>query len=98
MLKIRLSRSARQDLKEIWLYSATHWGEDKADSYMLEMDVKIKSLAASPGLGKKRFEIKQGYFSAQINRHLVFYFLTKNHLNILRILHEKMDVKLHLYP
>jgi toxin ParE1/3/4 len=47
-------------------------------------------------LGKSRDDIKAGYRSLLVERYLVFYRLADEQLEIMRILHYRMDVIQHL--
>jgi toxin ParE1/3/4 len=53
-------------------------------------------LLDNPYLGKSRDDIKAGYRSLLVEKHLVFYRLADEQLEIMRILHYRMDVIQHL--
>jgi toxin ParE1/3/4 len=48
MRKIHVQALAKQDLKEIWLYSYNQWGEQQADKYFDELDYGIALIADNP--------------------------------------------------
>jgi plasmid stabilization system protein ParE len=48
MRKIRFTPAAKDHLKAIWKYSFETWGEAKADSHLMDIDARLKSLLANP--------------------------------------------------
>ncbi len=53
-------------------------------------------LAQEPHLGRVCDEIRQGYRKHHVGRHLIFYRQVAAHIEIIRILHKRMDVESHL--
>jgi toxin ParE1/3/4 len=53
-------------------------------------------LAQNPKLGKPRETIRVGYRSIQINRHVAYYRMKDRRIEIVRVLHERMDPWHHL--
>ena len=95
MLEIVKRPLAKEDIKNIWLYSFNAWGETQADSYVLDLDQIICKLAQTPTIGVKLEKVKNNYRQYHTKHHLVFYRYTKTTLEVVRILHEKMDVSRH---
>jgi toxin ParE1/3/4 len=87
---------AREDLKVIWRYSFTAWGETQADKYLGEIVAGIARLKEHPELGKSRDDLRAGYRSLRINQHVVFYLVTPSVIRIVRVLHIRMDPDSHL--
>ena len=96
MYEIVKSPLAEQDLKEIWHYSYDKWGTDKATAYLLQLDAGIQGLSNNPHIGKAHDHIRKGYRAIQINRHVVFYRLQGQSIDIVRVLHERMLAEKHL--
>ncbi|WP_321402105.1 type II toxin-antitoxin system RelE/ParE family toxin [Maridesulfovibrio sp.] len=96
MRKIRFTPAAKEHLKDIWKYSFETWGEAKADSYLMDIETRLKSLLANPELGRSRPEIKPGYHSISVNKHVVFYLISQTHIDIIGVLHQRMDIKSNL--
>jgi len=63
---------AKEDLKDIWRYSFTAWGEAQADKYLAEIVAGISRLKEHPELGRSRDDLRAGYRSMRINQHVVF--------------------------
>ena len=96
MYKVRLTPAAKEQLKEIWHYSFDVWGEEKADAYLMDIKEKLRMLAENPGIGRNRPDIKPGYHSAPVNKHVIYYMLEEQNINVIGVLHERMDVRARL--
>ncbi len=97
MHEIIKSQRAKNDLKEIYLYSYNKWGDGKAVEYLMQIDAGLQELISYPQLGKSRDSIRKGYRSIQINHHVIYYRVEEeNDINIIRVLHERMLPDKHL--
>ena len=96
MRKITKRARAEQDLIDIWLYSLERWGETQADDYLDELNHGIQSLRDNPEIGWDCGHVRPGHRCYAISRHRVFYRLTETTIEIIRVLHESMDVDRHL--
>jgi len=96
MKRYRLSPLAQSDLGSIWEYSAAHWGVDQAESYVRELERAVEAVANNPRLGRACDEIRSGYFKRAAGSHVLFYRLTGESVEIIRILHQRMDFDRHL--
>jgi toxin ParE1/3/4 len=95
-IRIRITPRARQDLKAIWTYSLRRWGEPQADLYLRQLDAGIRSLIDFQNIGESCEHIRAGYRKLQVNRHLIFYRRGEKHIEIVRVLHQSMEVVHHL--
>ena len=91
-LKIVLFEEAIHDLEEIWFYTFTTWSQEQADRYHLLIINEIEFLATKPESGKMIDHIRKGYRSSKVKSHFIFYRFTSTELEVVRILHEKMDI------
>ena len=96
MLELLVRPRARRDLKDIWRYTVQQWGAAQADQYLYDLDREIQELLKFPELGTPYDPIRAGYRRLQVKRHLVFYRRDGQRLEIVRVLHDAMDVKSHL--
>ena len=92
MIKYRLTPEAKKDLLKIWDYTVEVWGEQKAEQYLLNIESKLELLAANPELGINRPELNRDYYSFPTEKHIIFYLKNINHIQIIGILHGRMDV------
>ncbi len=96
MSEYRLTPAAKSDLLEIWSYTIKNWGKKQAEKYLLEIEAKLELLAADPELGRQRPEINPGYYSFPVKKHIIFYLQSGNYIDIIGILHGKMDINTNL--
>jgi toxin ParE1/3/4 len=95
MLKIRLALTARHDLEEIWAYTLAAWGENQAEKYIALIEQGFSQLLENPSMGKARPDIKSGYRALPVKKHLIFYRVGIEFIDILGIPHMRMDAKRH---
>lgn len=56
----------------------------------------MERVASSPDRGRARDEIREGYRSYAVGSHVVFYVARSSRIDVIRILHQRMDVGRHL--
>jgi toxin ParE1/3/4 len=91
-----LSPRAQTDLDEIWDYTADRWGLDQAETYTRDLWQRIEAIAARPAMGQDCSDIRVGYYKISCGSHFLFYRLIAEGVDIVRILHERMDFERHL--
>ena len=96
MVKFKLTPAALNDLREIARYTENKWGTDKRNQYLTAIDNRFHWLAENPNFGKRRDEIKTGFYSYPEGRHVIFYRVKNDVIEILGVLHQSMDFKQHL--
>lgn len=94
--RYRLSPLAENDLEDIWVYTLQNWSLEQADRYQDEMMEAIEALAKGNKTGRATDDIRVGYLKYAVGRHFLFYQLTDNRLDVVRILHQQMNVSAHL--
>ena len=67
----------------------------QADSYYSEIMDMIESLAAGERQGRK-VDVRQGYLKYPVGKHHVYFRRSDSGIEVIRILHQSMDVNLHL--
>lgn len=92
-----LSPAAQADLSEIWDYSTRNWGTEQADRYVLRIRDACEALADGRERGHAIDDIRPGYRRLAVQSHFLFYRVTDAGLiDVVRILHQRMDVAAHL--
>lgn len=91
-----LSPLAENDLEDIWVYTFQNWSLDQAEKYHVELITAIEALASGSKLGRETNGIRAGYLKYAVGQHFLFYRLTGDYLDVIRILHKQMDVSVHL--
>jgi toxin ParE1/3/4 len=92
----RLRPKARSDIDAIWDYTVQSWGVQQALHYLNGLRDVCTELADNPELGKCRDELYKGLRVYPSGKHLVFYLIIENGIDVVRILHGSMDVQRHL--
>jgi toxin ParE1/3/4 len=94
MANYLLSNKAVEDLSEIWNYTYEVWSENQADKYYELLIETCQEISKSQVIGKKYDEIGQDILGFRVGKHLIFYREIKpNEIEVVRILHERMDLK-----
>lgn len=94
MARVMLRQKAIDDLSDIWAYTFQEWSEKQADKYYLTLELACKRNGENPELGKSYESIKSNLRGLRIGRHIIFYQMIAPHeIEIVRILHERMDLK-----
>jgi len=91
-----LSPRAQADLDEIWDYTVKHWGVEQAEFYVRQIQTAIEAVAAEPRRGRPCDVIRAGYKKYYAGSHVLFFRLTGNGIDVIRILHRNMDFERHL--
>ena len=92
----KLTPLAKIHLKEIWLYTDKTWGEKQAEKDTGQIEDCLNELAGSPLSGRKRDEVESGLRSCRVAHHHIFYFVSENFIEVVGILHERMDPLRHI--
>ena len=92
MLRYDVTKRALEDLRDIARYTRETWGRKQARLYREELELRIRKLALSPGMGRVRADVAPSVRSFPIARHVAFYVEGEGRVTVLRLLHPSMDV------
>jgi toxin ParE1/3/4 len=94
MAKIIFRQKAIDDLSEIWEYTVYNWSESQAECYYKAIQIACNEISKNPTLGKSYENISANLLGLKSGKHIIFYHqVSKNTIEIIRILHERMDLK-----
>ena len=96
MSRYTLSPRAQADIEEIWDYTAKRWSVDQAEVYLRQIKASIEVIAVDPTRGRTCDDVRAGYRKYPAGSHLLFYRTTPDGIDIVRILHQRMDFERHL--
>ncbi|MGB3410532.1 MAG: type II toxin-antitoxin system RelE/ParE family toxin [Microthrixaceae bacterium] len=107
MKRYRLTPAAQRDLSSIWDFTQENWGQNQAETYISEIRAAVERIAADPDRGRACDDIREGYRRYSIGSHLIFYIEGGDaveggsvegtvSVDVIRILHQRMDVTRHL--
>jgi toxin ParE1/3/4 len=91
-----LSPLAKADIEDIWNYTASHWNITQAEKYLRQIQAAIETLAADPLVARSCEKIRTGYRKHPVGSHVLFVRLTPTGIDVVRILHSRMDFERHL--
>lgn len=92
-----LSPAAQADLEDIWDYTVQRWDVEQAEEYLRGLQHAIERAAANPRVGRSCDEIRPGYRKLAAGSHTLYYRLSPDRIvDVVRILHQRMDVDRHL--
>ncbi len=83
-------------MEHIWRSTAKEWGIDQAHSYIDNLAAVFAALAEAPDRAPACDHIRSGYRRRNVERHAIYFRKTAFGVDIMRILHDRMDVTRHL--
>ncbi len=94
MAEYIISEKALEDLNTIWIYTAENWSVEQANRYYNLIVDEIEYVSENFELTKDFGNVRKYYKFSKVKSHLVFYKKTENtEMEVVRILHERMDIK-----
>ena len=94
MAKVILRQEAINDLNDIWDYTFQKWSESQADKYYATIRVACNGIGENPTIGKEYDGISRNLLGIKSEKHIIFYQIISNkEIEIIRILHERMDLE-----
>lgn len=94
--EFRLTRKAEDDLKDIWDYTAINWSNQKAEHYHQTLVDCFFQICSGEKHGRTADHVRQGYRCLACESHFIFYMDRDDHILIVRILHQRMNIGMHL--
>jgi toxin ParE1/3/4 len=92
----RLRPRALADLENIWRYTTEQWSEEQAEIYHNKIVDSMAALATGRLRGRSAEDVRPGYLKYRIGSHFIFYRTAGYGIDVIRILHQQMDVDRHL--
>jgi toxin ParE1/3/4 len=91
----KISIEAQIDIENIWLYTFETWSLEQADRYVNLILDEIEYLTRNPTSGKDIEHIREGYCQSKAKAHFIFYRirLEENEIEVIRVLHQKMNIE-----
>ena len=109
MARFRISGPARADLEHILATSFERWGETGRVKYAALLATAMRAIASDPegSATRDRSELSRGMRSMHIRQargargvkdpvHVVFYRASDQLIEIVRVLHERVDLSVHV--
>jgi toxin ParE1/3/4 len=82
------------DLNEIWDYTFEKWSAKQADKYYTAIKLTCNGIGQNPEVGKEYGGISNNLLGLKSGKHIIFYkAISDESIEVVRILHERMDLK-----
>ena len=92
-----ISEKAVEDINNIWIYTAENWSVAQADRYYNLIYDEIEFIANNFDMARDFGKIRKSYKCSKVKSHLIFFKIDKmNEIEVVRVLHEKMDIEIRL--
>ena len=93
-MNYEISEKANEDIDNIWLYTFENWSKEQADRYYNLILDEIEYIAENFESGKSMEHLRKGYRATKVKSHIIFYKKSnKNIVEIIRVLHQRMDIE-----
>jgi toxin ParE1/3/4 len=90
----KLTNRAVDDLSQIWEHTYNYWSESQADKYYDMLLDSCEEIGNCPELGRVYSGVIKNLLGYKVGRHIIFYCRNNEYeVEIIRILHEQMDLK-----
>ncbi|MFA6967786.1 MULTISPECIES: type II toxin-antitoxin system RelE/ParE family toxin [Bosea] len=96
MREIVISPAAQRDIDDIWTSSIAEWGSARTIKYVTALRDTVARLAEMPEIAPACDHVKAGHRKYGVGSHIIFFTATPDQIDIVRILHQRMDVGRHL--
>ena len=96
MTQVILSPKAKSDLSDIWDYTLAEWGIDQAEKYVRELWAVMQEQAFNASTSIDISDVRKGYRKIRTGSHVIFFKQTRDGIDVVRILHQRMDFARHL--
>lgn len=91
MNRISFTPRAEKDIDEIYDFTAERWEIAKAASYIQDIREKCRLAANRQLSGRGAQHIRAGYRRLNVGSHVIFFTQLNDGIEVIRILHSRMD-------
>jgi toxin ParE1/3/4 len=95
-MNLILSPSAIRDLQVISDYTVQTWGAEQENRYLKGLWGKLAEIQSNPDSCPLRDDLAKGCRSVRHEKHVIFFSINGQTLQVIRILHGAMDFNRHL--
>jgi toxin ParE1/3/4 len=97
-MKYIISKEAERDLEKIWIHTFEKWSLEQADRYLNLIINEIEYCCIHPNSGVDISIIRKGYHRIKVKSHFIYFKMNSklDELQVIRILHEIMDIDKHI--
>ncbi|MFV8323071.1 type II toxin-antitoxin system RelE/ParE family toxin [Flavobacterium sp. LS2R12] len=89
-----VSEKALEDINNIWIYTSENWSVAQADRYYNLIIDEIEYIVDNLDMARDFGKIRKSYRYSKVKSHLIFFKKYKtNEIEVIRVLHERMDIE-----
>ena len=89
-----INKKALEDINNIWIYTAENWSAEQADRYYNLIYDEIEYIIRNFEMARDFGKIRKSYKYSKVKSHLIFFKKDKNNeIEVVRVLHERMDIE-----
>ena len=89
-----ISEKALEDINNIWIYTAENWSIEQADRYYNLIIDEIEYIVDNLDMAGDFEKIRKSYRYSKVKSHLIFFKKDKaNEIEVVRVLHERMNIE-----
>lgn len=94
MSEYTISEKALEDINNIWIYTAENWSVEQADRYYNLIIDEIEYIVDNLDMARDFGKIRKSYRYSKVKSHLIFFKKDKtDEIEVVRVLHERMDIE-----
>lgn len=93
--EFRLTPLAERDLEEIWYFTIETWSLEQAEKYHANLLRAFQDIV-SGSIEGRGVDVRRGYRKYEVGSHFIFYRICSFGIEVVRVLHKRMNVSLHL--
>lgn len=95
MRKVIVRPEAEVDIEDAADYTIAQWGREQARQYVGDLRRAIERLALNGLRYPEEAEVFPGLRRMRSGHHFIFYLIDDERVDVVRVLHERRDVKRH---
>ncbi|TDD94307.1 type II toxin-antitoxin system RelE/ParE family toxin [Flavobacterium cellulosilyticum] len=89
-----ISEKTLDDINNIWIYTAKNFSVEQADRYYNLIFDEIEYIVLNMDMAHDIGKIRISYHYSKVKSHLIFFKKDKtNKIEVVRVLHERMDIE-----
>lgn len=93
-----LSARAKRDLRKAKTESLKTWNSEQTNLTLTNIESRLMWLAQNPHLGKPRDEVREGLRSFPEGRHVIFYRIGTDTIEVVGVPHQRQELNRYFQP
>lgn len=94
--QLKLAPRARRDFTHILRYTGESWGQTQVFVYRDLINAALESIRLNPNVGHGHPDLPETHRVYPVGSHVIVYRVWDNVIGIVRILHKRMSILLHV--